>query len=298
MASKSKVNKDDKVFGVDGNWYLHRIFHTMSEHSSDPHKAVAYRFAAMVCKDALAVKAKRVIVAFDGGNVFRYKLFKDYKANRRKEVEDVDLIHNKDGLVSADGPYVYLESVLCYLSELGIPAIQISEYEADDVLCSLAESHHNLVIGGRDKDAFQYMRPGLSFYDSSFKVKGKPSPRTMVYKDIEPSFGVIPELCLDLQTLIGDDVDGIPQLMTKAKSIKGLKRWGSLRLWIENDPELRKILRKRKAQLYLNRKLVALKRDIAVSVPPIDWRKSEPTLPLAYVHFKDFSNPKSKGLFG
>lgn len=289
--------KSARLFAVDGNWYLHRIFHTQAE-SADIQKAVAYRFVSMVCKDALAVKAKRVIVAFDGGNIFRYKLFKDYKANRRAEMEDVDLIQNRDGLVSDSGPYVYLESVMTALSDMGIPCVQFSEFEADDVLCSLASQYTDVVIGGKDKDAFQYLTPNVCMYDSSAKTKGKPTPKYTRHTDIESQFGVPPELCLDLQTLVGDETDNVPQLVPKAKAKKGLLKWGSLKSWIANDPELRKILRKSKAQLYLNRKLVALRSDIVVDVPNITWRSNDRKLPLAYVQFKDFSNPKSKGLFG
>lgn len=294
-----KKTTEGRVFVVDGNWYLHRIFHTQSADSKDPARAMAYRFAAMVCKDALAVKAARVLVAFDGANIFRYKLFQDYKANRREDKEDVDLIHNKEGLVSDEGVYEHLEVVKVYMTELGFPVVQYSEYEADDVLCSVAASNSDVVGGSRDKDAFQYMRRrGLGFYDSSFKVKGKPAPRMVTYDDVEAIMGVPPELCLDLQTVIGDGVDNIPQLYPKAKAIKGLKKWGSLREWLQGDKEFAKLIRKSKAQLYLNRKLVTLKKDIKVDIPNIVWRKSDPKLPLAYVHFKDFCNPKSRGLFG
>ncbi len=299
MTKKSDKKQDrGLIFVVDGNWYLHRVFHTQNEGSKDPGAAMAYRFAAMVCKDALAVKAKRILVAFDGNNIFRFRLSKEYKANRREDKEDVDLLHNKEGMVSDEGVYQHLELVMSYTAELGIPVVQYSEYEADDVLCSVAARNPDVVIGGRDKDSCQFMRKkGLGFYDSSFKVKGKPAPRMIRYEDVEKMMGVPPELCLDLQTIIGDGVDNIPQLYPKAKSIKGLKKWGSLREWLQGDKEFAKLMRKSKAQLYLNRKLVALKSDIKVDIPNIEWRKSHPKLPLAYVHLKDFCNPKSRGLF-
>ena len=297
---KKTPNKDTKIFGVDGNWYLHRVFHTQSKDAKDVASAMAYRFISLVCKDALAVKAQKILVAFDGPNVFRYSLSKDYKATRKTDAQDLDLINEREGMISESGPYDHLDTVLEMTASLGIPVVQYSQFEADDVLCSLAERNANVVVGCNDKDAFQYMRPhGLAFYNSAIKLNGKHMPKTVVYKDIESKMGVVPEQCLDLQTLIGDGVDNIPQIMPKAKAIKGIKKWGSIKNWLANDPEFTKLMRKNKSTLVLNRKLVALKSDIPIDeVPNIRWVKTDPTkLPGPYIQLKDFCNPKSKGLF-
>jgi 5'-3' exonuclease len=288
----------DKILAVDGNWVLHRLFHTQPEHSKDHSKLICQRFVSMICKDAMAVKAKRLIVSFDGDSVFRHKIFSGYKANRHKEQEDVELINNKDGLVADDSPYIYLEALFVCLAELGIPCVQISEYEADDVLCSIATQNPNVVIATRDKDAYQYLlRDDIALYDSSFKVKGVPAPRTIRRSDVERVFGVPAELCVAYQTLVGDGVDNVPRLVSAAKAAKGLKAHGGIKQWADADEEMRKHLKANLAQLKLNRKLVELKNDIRVSIPPIKWKNANPSVPTAYLQFKDFCNPKSKGLF-
>lgn len=286
---------NERIFAVDGNWYLHRVFHTQSFETKDPGESMARRLVAIICKDALAVKAKRLIVAFDGPRVFRYKLYSKYKANRKKTSDELDLIHDKEGQVA--GPYEYLPQILAYISSCGIPVIQKSQYEADDILCSVATQNQNVVVGNKDKDAFQYLlRPDISLYDSSFKEKGVPKPRTILMDDVEHLFGVGPDLALDLQTLSGDGVDNIPSILPRAKAIKGLKQWGSIKQWLANDQDFRSLLVAQKSTLMLNRELVRLKNDIRVEIPPVKWNR-HPDMVTSYVQYRDFCNPKSKGLF-
>jgi 5'-3' exonuclease len=284
-----------RLFVVDGNWYLHRIFHTQSFESKDPGKTMASRFLSLVCKDALAVKARRVLVAFDGSQVFRYRLFTGYKAGRKNHDEGPDLLHNKEGMVA--GPYTYLSNVLSFVSEAGIANCQFSKYEADDVLCSAAHQFEDVVLGTKDKDSYQSLiRDDVVLYDSTHQVDKKPSPRTIRRNGVEAVFGVRADQALDLQTITGDSIDGIPQLVSRAKALKGIKQWDTLKNWIANDPEFRSHLSKHKAELMLNRKLVRLKSDIKLEVAPIKWSTSK-DMPSAYVQFKDFCNPKSRGLF-
>jgi 5'-3' exonuclease len=287
---------NNRIAAADGNWMIHRIFHTQSQNSKDVGAAIAYRLLALICKDALAVKAKKVIVAFDGPNVFRHKLMDAYKANRHKEEEDVELLHNKDGLVADDGPYKYLAEACAYLAAAGIPVVQYDQYEADDVLASVAFNNELVSLLCKDKDAYQTLRPGVSQYDGSYQLKGVPKPRTITHKDVEAIFGVPSSQCVDLQTLTGDGIDNIPKLVSRAKAIKGLQEHGTLKAWLAKDTELAAKLKPVKNQLNLNRKLVRLVTNIQVEVPAIRWSNDQ-KLPRSYFEFKDFCNPKSKGLF-
>lgn len=263
------------ILACDGNWILHRAFHTQVYESKDPAGDIARKFVSMICKDALLVKAKQILIAFDGARVFRHKLYKGYKASRHKE---------------GPSPYDSLGGLLEYLAYCGLPHVQMLEYEADDVLCSVATQNPKVVISCKDKDAYQYVRPGVRLLDGS----NKPEPRILTHNDIESVFGVPPSLCLDLQTLMGDPMDDVPCLVTRAKAIKGLKRWGSLKAWINGDREFKKSLDFE--QLKLNRKLVRLVPDLKVCPEVPKWNKGQ-DMTLAYVKWKDFSNPRSKGLF-
>jgi DNA polymerase-1 len=270
-----------RTLGVDGNWVLHRAFHTQNYEAKDPGAIILRNFVSIVSKDALNARATRVLVGFDGSRIFRHKLYPEYKANRP---------------TPADGrsPYDYLEGLLQYLGECGIPYRQHHKYEADDLMCTLKHVSEGPVwISSKDKDSYQYVDERVTLIDST----AKPEPRILRYKDIERVFGVRPELALDLQTLIGDTMDNVPQLMSRAKAVKGLKEWGSLKKWMSGDREVNKILSKSKDQLILNRKLVKLVKDIPdveASVPK--WNSSK-EMPNSYIVWKDFANPKSRGLF-
>ena len=279
-----------RVAAVDGNYYLHRIFHTQVAASGE---GIAHRFLALICKDALAIKAKRLVVALDGPDVFRHRLVDNYKANRSKEGEEQS---NKHGLIAEDGPYTYLKDVKDTLDLAGICHVQLDEYEADDILASVAKAQPDVALLCRDKDIYQTLRPGVFQYDSVFRVKGVSKPRTIKHKDVEGIFGVPVELCVDLQTLTGDSIDNIPSLVRRDVAIRGLLKHGSLKAWLREDVALSAKLRPNKHILSLNRKLVKLVDDIKIEVKPVRW-SSDKRLPKAYFQLKDFCNPRSKGLF-
>lgn len=267
------------TLGVDGNWVLHRAFHPQGK-SSDPGATIRRVFVSMVCKDALTVKATRLLVGFDGARIFRYKLYEEYKANRG----------GSDGV----SPYDYLDGLCEYLEYLGMPYIQNHKVEADDVMCSLASQVDTpVVVSTKDKDSYQFVRPNVRLIDSS----AKPEPVLTSYKQVEAKFGVPPELCVDLQTLTGDRIDNIPTLMARAAALKGLRKWGSIVKWAAKDTEFRKFAKANVDALNLNRKLVRLLPDLKLPETAIKWNKTNDGVPNSYIALRDFANPKSKGLF-
>ncbi len=274
------MKSKNKIIGIDGNWILHRAFNTTPSDSRDPGATICSKFVSMISKDALAVKATKMLVAFDGARIFRYKIYPEYKGNRTPS----------EGV----GPYDYLERLTTFLGECGIAYLQDHRYEADDVLCSLATNSPNdmLFVSTRDKDAYQYVTENVVLYDSS-----APVPTRMSLREIKSKMGIPASLCLDYQTLLGDGIDNIPQLHTPVATKKGLLEYGSLKNWLANDKVLRQKLKGKGDQLKLNRKLVKLVTTIeAAKARSIKWN-SEPHMPRAYVNWKDFCNPKSKGLF-
>jgi DNA polymerase-1 len=266
----------DTAFVVDSNWYLHRIFHTTNYEARDPARNVSIRLLSMVCKDALAVRAKKVLVALDGNDVFRHKLYTDYKANRHKE---------------GPSPYDHVDYLLEFFNDIGIPVAHLSAYEADDILCSAATQYDGpVVLGTRDKDMYQFMTPRIRMYNSS----AKPDPVFVSLDDIESKFGVPSTLALDYQTLIGDGIDNIPSLMAPARAKKGLLLHGSFKAWWKADADLREELDP--AEIRLNRKMVKLVSTLDVT-PAKPKRSKMSNLPAQYHVWMDFIYPKTKSLF-
>jgi DNA polymerase-1 len=278
----------DVVFGVDGNWYLHRVFHILKGRIDPEHEAfgaqLAKAFLAKVCVDALAVRATKLMVAFDGDAVFRYQLFPAYKANRG----------------SNDEVYRNLKIVIKALKKAGVICLQLAEFEADDVLAGLARKYRKeakrVVLGARDKDAYQYVRDNVILYDSGYTVGGRPSPRYLDAEAITNLTGLPPRLHVQYQALIGDGIDNVPKLVSPVKAKKGLLAHGSIKDWVAADPEIAKILRKNRKQLLLNRELVKLRSDLPVKAARI-VKDEAGDYSSSYYNLVAFMNPKSKGLF-
>jgi DNA polymerase-1 len=176
------------IFCCDGNAYMHRAFATLN--SSRP-TAVAFPFhlASMICKDATAVKAKHLLVAFDGPDNFRYGVYEKYKYARREKQG----IGGGGPASSTTGIYSYLGAIKNYFLHAGIPYYMPEQHEADDVLCSVATRYYqdyDIVCGTNDKDSRQFLREGVRMYDSRHKDKDKkPDPIYITHEDMYEGIG-------------------------------------------------------------------------------------------------------------
>lgn len=298
--------KKEILFCVDGNWFLHRAFNTL--HTNRPvEEALPWHFLSMICKDALAVKARHLCVAFDGPKVFRYKVYKDYKSARNGTVVENTDADNKE---PTGDVYDYLPYIYDLFEKLGITFFQPRIYEADDVLCSVVAAYaekYVIVCGTTDKDSYQYLKPGVRLYDSSHKnTKTKErEPRYISHEDAERRKGVACSQMVDYQTLIGDPGDSIPSIKgygpARAKEI--LDEHGTLNAWFKQSTgDERAFIRSQMENLRRNRKLVQLVTECAPPTDPSEWKihkvKPKLNLPRIFHDYHSFCYPKTKGLFG
>ena len=288
------------VFVIDGNWYLHRCFFTVKT-NYDFSQKLCLSFLSLACKDALAVKASHLLIAFDGPHVFRYKKDPLYKANR-SEHSSV----NSMGISSSE-IYKYLPDLFCLLTELGICYCQPEIFEADDVACSAAYKYSKVIVGTKDKDSFQYLSDKVSLYDSSFKKGGKPFPRFITYKDVEKLKGISISKMVKYQTLVGDKIDNIPSILSPIKTKNLLNKYGSIKNILKECPDQKVIssLKTNIPRLLLNKELVTLRKD--VPLPELSSLKLEKKildvslksrLPKSYFDYLDFIYPNTPSLFG
>ena len=118
----------EKILLVDGNSLVFRAyFATMSQRMStkqgQPTNAV-YGFANMMTKALEIINPNYCLVAWDTGDkTFRHELFTEYKGTR-KEVDE--------SLISQ------FPLVRSYLDHFVIKRLEISGYEADDIIGSLS----------------------------------------------------------------------------------------------------------------------------------------------------------------
>lgn len=284
----------ERIMVIDANWYLHRCYFTYK--SSKPmEEQLPYNLLALILKDAVAVRAPYLLVAFDGHSVFRYDVYKNYKASRKEKQA------SKESEEGYKDVYACLPQVRKLFASCGIHVLQHKKYEADDVWASAAVQYsalgYDVVGGGKDKDGFQVLREGVRMYDSS----AKPEPKYMTYEKAEKLKGVPISKMVMLQTLIGDPIDDIPQVLSLAKAKAVCRKYGSIKEWFEaSDKATKRFIRSKQAQLVINNKLVTLKTDLALPDPKLlkpPKTQRENMTQWWYAH-QDLCWPKTRGLFG
>lgn len=281
--------------------------------TSRPWKDVLpYKLLSLIMKDAIAVKADYVIVAFDGPRVFRNTIYPEYKMNRsgKKKPTKDDVDSDREGESLRDQVYGCLPYIFELFDKIGLAYYTPKKYEADDVLCSVAKMYvgeYRIICGTQDKDAYQYLDGAclIRLYDSSAKGKdGKRKPRYITSVEAEAKKGVTVEQMVDFQTLIGDELDNIMPIkgMTPSKAKKILAEYGSIRNWYKKAKKERAFITSQLEHLRLNRKLVTLVENALPPSKPEEWKllkkkPSDNSLPYMYHEFHATQYPKTKGLF-
>ena len=168
----------------------------------------ALGFVTMLAKVLREERPTHVAVASDPrGGSFRNRLFPEYKAGRDKQPEDLTL---------------QFPIVAEFCAAFGVPMIEVSDFEADDVIATLvatAPEGAEVMIVSTDKDLMQLVGPGVALLDSA---KG----RRIDEAAVEERFGVPPSLLLDVRALVGDPSDNIP-------GVKGIGEKGAAKLILE-----------------------------------------------------------------
>ncbi len=282
-----------RIFVVDGNWYLHRCWFTLRT-SRPIEDVLPHNFVSLIMKDACAVKATHVLVAFDGPSVFRYSIYPDYKANRSRGSGETE-----DGDEAGKDIYEYLPHVRQYLEKCGLTWVQPKLHEADDVLASAAHQYGKIAImvicGSRDKDGYQSLASNVSAYDST-----QDPPVYITVASAEKSKGVKVSQMVMLQTLIGDKIDNIPTLKTLGEARKIINKWGTLKAWYKGAEEKDKAwIRANQVALDLNKKLVEMVTDLAL--PEINElripKRDIKDMPRSWYAYQSWLYPKTRGLF-
>ena len=185
------------IFLVDASVYVFRAYRSMlpdmRDRDGNPMHAV-FGFARFLGDLIERVRPAYMAVAFDGRRALSYRsrLYPAYKANREPAPADLRL---------------QLERCRELCRQLGVAAFVDTEYEADDLIGTLATLMRAAGVCSafitRDKDLAQLVRDGDLFWD--FGWRGQ-----FGYHDVERHFGVAPERFADYLALTGDEVDNIP----------------------------------------------------------------------------------------
>ncbi len=252
------TERRQRLFLVDGSNNLYRCYYAIRglSNSSGLSTNAVYGFIQMLRKLIKEQTPDAIGVAFDvGSSTFRNKLFDDYKKDRKPMPDDLRV----------QIPFVYE-----FCEAFGIPVIGMQEYEADDVIGALAckgrDAGYEVVIATSDKDFFQLVEPGVSFYHTT---------REALYDDekVKEVFGLAPSQVVDVMAIWGDAIDGIPGVPgigeKGAKSL--ITEFGSLDGLYDNLDKVqkashRKALEEHREKAYLSRDLAKIMCDIDVGI--------------------------------
>jgi len=242
---------------VDGSSYLYRAFHAMPSltNSKGEPTGATYGITNMLRRLLADYDPAYVAVVFDAkGKTFRDELYADYKANRPPMPEELER---------------QLGPIRALVEAMGVPLLEVSGVEADDVIGSLSEEAKaegfDVVISTGDKDLAQLV-------DDSVTVVNTMDNGVLNAGGVEDKFGIPPALIVDYLTLIGDSVDnvpGVPKVGPKT-AVKWLRQYGSLDGIVAHSAEIGgkvgENLRACLDDLALWRKLVTIKRDVPLEV--------------------------------
>jgi DNA polymerase I len=267
------------IFLIDASVYVFRAYHSMlpdmRDRDGNPAHAV-FGFARFLGDLIERVKPTYMAVAFDERRTgsYRNRIYPPYKANRERAPADlvVQLGHCRE---------------LCRC--LGLAAFVDPEYEADDIIGTLAQVMRAQGVRSafitRDKDLAQLMHDGDLFWDFGAREQ-------FGYHDIERHFGVQPERFADYLALTGDEVDNIPGVpgIGHRTAASLMKAFGSLeemygdlarvaRLKLRGAGSLGVRLSAHRDSVFLARQLTRIACDLRLNVGTGGLRRRPPDLP-------------------
>ncbi len=249
-----------KLLLIDGHSQAYRAYFglrtPLTTHTGEPIGAV-YGFARKLLATIKEQKPDYYTVAFDLGDTWRHAEFPEYKATRDSMPDDMSS---------------QMERIAELLRALDIPIVTYPNYEADDVLgtlaCQAAAAGDNVLVMTGDRDMFQLVD------DDHIRIlytSGGPKPVTSVIgpDEVRARHDVDPGQFVDYKALLGDNSDNIPGVagVGEKTAAKLLNTYGSVdELYARIDevtpPRIREALGNAKEQVYRNRRLCAITCDL------------------------------------
>ncbi|MEJ6020582.1 DNA polymerase I [Corynebacterium sp. H113] len=250
---------------IDGHSMAFRAFFALPTDNfsttSGQYTNAVYGFLSMLSTLLNDEKPTHVAVAFDvARETFRNELFPEYKAQRDKTPEEFR------------GQVPLLKQVL---QEMGIVTLEKDNYEADDIIATLAtqakpEGFETLIVTG-DRDSFQLVNDSTTVL---YPMRGVSTLHRFTPEAVEKKYGLTPEQYPDFAALRGDPSDNLPGVpgVGEKTAQKWILQFGSLANLLERVDEVRgKVgdnLRERVGAVEMNRKLTEMVKDLPLPYGP------------------------------
>lgn len=199
-------------------------------------------------------------VVFDPpGPTFRHEEYPEYKANREEMPEDIRMA---------------VPILKRLLKACNIPCLQVSGFEADDVIGTLsvkgAQHGYKVYMVTPDKDYAQLVTNDIFLYKPSRMGNG-----IEIYdpQKVEEKFGVGPEFIADFLGLKGDSVDnipGIPKVGDKT-AVALIKEFGTVEEIVARAEEITKKSIKKSVQENGPQGIQSKRLATIITDVPVEW---------------------------
>jgi DNA polymerase-1 len=191
------------LYLIDGHALAYRTYFALTRGggssfttSTGEPTAGVFGFVSVLLRILEQEQPDYLAVAFDTGKTFRDELFPEYKGTREKMPDDLR---------------PQIERIRQVVDAFNIPRLEVENYEADDVLGSVARQAVDQGFGVKiitgDRDLLQLVDdriivnlPGKSLADA----------RDFMPEDVKEYLGVRPDQIVDYKALVGDTSDNIP----------------------------------------------------------------------------------------
>ncbi|MGQ9800284.1 MAG: DNA polymerase I [Candidatus Saccharicenans sp.] len=273
-----------RLFLIDGNSLLYRSYYAIQKLANSagfPTNAI-YGFINTLNKIIEEEKPEYLGIVFDtGAPTLRHQAYQEYKAQRRPMPQDLT---------------VQVPVLKKILQARRIPLFEYTDYEADDVLATLARKAEArgllTIIVTTDKDLFQVLGPRVAIWNPArdiFIVDRSLAPEALALlknkeiKNVEEFFGVRASQVVDVLAMWGDASDNIPGVPgVGEKTAKNLiLEFGSLDNLKQNlervkNPRIRENLKNNLDRLDLSRQLVRVEDNLSLELDLEAFRPQEP----------------------
>ena len=264
---------------IDGNSLLHRAYHGYPRFTTPVGEVVGavYGFTSMLLSALEKLSPSYVAIAWDvGKKTFRTEVYAEYKAGRAEtDQELVDQIDRTKQIVTA----------------LNIPQFGVTNYEADDVIGTLAEqarpqlrsSGGQVVIVTGDRDALQLVEDDrVVVYLPSGGGAFSKDRGVSIFDEtaVKAKYGLTPRQIIDLKALMGDasdNIKGVPgvgqvtatKLLEQAESIEEIyEKLDQIKI----TPRVKKLMEDGKESAFLSKRLATIDRETPIK---LSWKDCE-----------------------
>ena len=221
----------EKFLLIDGNSLLFRAYYATAfgrilKTSYGKYTNAVVAFNNMMSNAIKEIQPDHILVAFDTKDkTFRHEMFDDYKGHRSKAPEEL---------------VEQFETVRELIDAANIPRLEISGFEADDIIGSFSKKFDDMemIILTSDQDMLQLVDDNTNLM---LMRKGVSDILHVNMDNFEELYEVRPDQIIDLKAMMGDSADNIPGIpgIGKVTALKLVKRFDTLETLLASTEELK-----------------------------------------------------------